>query len=112
MDRMIAVIGGSGDWGLTSVISSQARDPSSQQAPLGNPTSPFGNMDPSLPLGISEKTEPRTPCDLFHNFQLVRGQDLLDLVSGVDGPGAHGVKLGVSLPVAEGAAGLAGLLIG
>src|SRR5215472_6281338 len=47
---------------------------------------------------------------LFHDLQLVRGQNLLDLVPRVDSPGADRVQLGVGTPVAEGLARLARLL--
>src|SRR5215469_14497841 len=45
---------------------------------------------------------------LLHDLQLIRRENFLDLVSGVDGPGAGGVELGIGLPVTESFARLAG----
>src|SRR5260370_22915718 len=56
-------------------------------------------------FGISEKHLP-----LFHDLELIRGEDFLDLAAGVDGPGTYGVDFGVGPPVAQSLARLTGLL--
>src|SRR5260370_27514606 len=58
-------------------------------------------------FGISEKHLP-----LFHDLELIRGEDFLDLAAGVDGPGSYGVEFGVGPPVAQSLARLTCLLKG
>src|SRR5260370_21191348 len=58
-------------------------------------------------FGISEKHLP-----LFHDLELIRGEDFLDLAAGVDGPGTYGVEFGVGPPVAQSLARLTCLLKG
>src|SRR5260370_15951390 len=58
-------------------------------------------------FGISEKHLP-----LFHDLELIRGEDFLDLAAGVDGPGTYGVEFGVGPPVAQSRARLTCLLKG
>ena len=48
----------------------------------------------------------------IHHAQLVIFQNLLDLVAGVDGPGADGIELDVGAPVAQSGARLAKFFVG
>ena len=47
-----------------------------------------------------------------YQLQRVGLEDALDLVAGVDGPGARGVELDIDLPVLQGLAGLANFFVG
>jgi hypothetical protein len=47
-----------------------------------------------------------------YQLQRVGLEDALDLVAGVDGPGAGAVELDIGLPVLQGLAGLANFLVG
>jgi hypothetical protein len=47
-----------------------------------------------------------------YQLQRVGLEDALNLVAGVDGPGARGVELDIGLPVLQGLAGLANFFIG
>src|SRR5260370_10688657 len=58
-------------------------------------------------FGISEKHLP-----LFHDLELIRGEDFLDLAAGVGGAGRYGFEFGVAPPVAQSLARLTCLLKG
>src|SRR6185312_8314610 len=74
-----------------------------------------GYSDPSLRSGLQKKVRSDDRGKLLllrHNLQPIAGQDLLDLIFGVDGPGAHSIQPCVSFPMMQSLAGLTGFFKG